>query len=90
MALEYITTRDIVNKAGEEKGKVRIMKSKEDSQAVVELTCPECGFLEKRKEDWKEPFVTGEKSKQTFLVKCRKCPFSMKMLKLKKEAAKKK
>ena len=90
MPLEYITTRDITNKAGAVTGKVRIVKKQEDSQAMVELTCPECGASDKRMEDWKEPFTTGIKSKQTFNVKCNKCGNVVKMLKLKKEAAKKK
>lgn len=90
MPLEYITTRELANKAGEPKGKVRIMKKSEDEQAMVQLTCPECGFLDNRKEPWGEPFTSGAGSKQVFNVKCSKCGFSMKMLKLKKEAAKKK
>lgn len=90
MALEYITTRELANKAGAVTGKVRIMKKQEDSQAMVEITCPECGASEKRMEDWKEPFTVGEKSKQSFSVKCNKCGNVVKMLKLKKEASKKK
>ena len=90
MPLEYITMREISNKEGEVKGKIRILKMKEDSHAQVELTCPACGFSEKRKENWAEPFTSGERSKQSFMVKCSKCNFVVKMLKLKKEAAKKK
>lgn len=89
MTLEYITMREVENSRGEAKGKVRIMKMKEDAHAMVDITCPECGFNEKRKEAWTEPFVTGLKAKQAFFLKCGKCSFGVKMLKLKKEAAKK-
>ncbi len=90
MPLEYITTREVSNQAGEVKGKIKILKMKEDSQAQVELVCPGCGAADKRKEDWAEPFVTGTGSKQAFTVKCKKCSFVAKLLKLKREAAKKK
>lgn len=90
MALEYITTRSLSNSSGEEKGKVKILKMREESDAQVELMCPECGFTEKRREDWTEPFVTGEGSKKKFVVKCNKCDSVVKILKLKKEAANKK
>jgi len=85
MALEYITTRELVGKAN---GKIRIFKTKEEPQAVVDFTCPECGSNEKRKENWGEPFVEGTGANQKFNVKC-KCGFSAKLLKLKKEAKKK-
>ena len=89
MTLEYITMREMENSKGEMKGRIRIMKMKEDAHALVDMTCPECGFNEKRKEAWTEPFVTGLKAKQVFFLKCGKCPYSVKVLKLKKEAAKK-
>lgn len=84
MPLEYITTRELENN-----GKIRIAKMKEDSQAMMELTCPECGSSEKRKENWSSPFVEGEGTKQKFNIKCNKCGHSFKMLKLKKEVKKK-
>ena len=90
MPLEYITNRELENKSGEPKGKIKILKMREDNQAQVEFTCPECGAGDKRKENWTEPFKNGEGSKQSFMVKCSKCNFVVKMLKLKKEAAKKK
>lgn len=65
------------------------MKMREEGEARVDLTCPECGASEKRKEVWTEPFVTGEGASQKFNLKCSKCGFSMKILKLKKEAKKK-
>jgi RNase P subunit RPR2 len=84
MTLEYITTRDLENN-----GKIRIVKVKEASQANVELTCPECGNIEKRKENWGEPFVTGTGVNQRFNLSCNKCGYKMKLLKLKKEVKKK-
>jgi peptide subunit release factor 1 (eRF1) len=87
MALEYITTRGLEGKAA---GKIIIMKLVEDAQAVVEYTCPECGFSEKTKQDWKEPFVQGTGANQSFHLKCKKCGFEIKLAKLKKEAKKKK
>lgn len=89
MALEYITTRELQNSSGETKGKIRIIKMKEESEAQVEIDCPECGAKEKKKESWKEPFVQGEGASQKFNVKCIKCGFSTKLLKLKKEIKKK-
>lgn len=90
MTIEYITTREIENKAGQVTGKVRIVKVAEESDAMVDITCPECNTSEKRKEVWAAPLVEGEGSKAKFAVKCNKCGFVVKMLKLKKEAAKKK
>jgi len=87
MALEYITTRGLEGKAT---GKTRIMKLVEDAQATVEYTCPKCGFSEKTKQDWKEPFVQGTGANQSFHLKCKKCGFEIKLAKLKKEAKKKK
>jgi DNA-directed RNA polymerase subunit RPC12/RpoP len=89
MALEYITTRILANSKGEEKGKVRIIKMAEDTFATVELTCPECGFTESRKENWSVPFTEGEGKNQKFNIRCSKCGFSVKLMKLKKEVKKK-
>lgn len=89
MTIEYITTRELQNSSGDTKGKIRIVKMKEDSEAQIELTCPECGANEKKKEAWGEPFVQGEGVSQKFNVKCDKCGFSTKLLKLKKEIKKK-
>lgn len=89
MPLEYITTRELENSAGEAKGKIRISKMKEEGSAKVEFTCPECSASERRSEAWAEPFVTGEGSSKKFNVKCGKCGFSVKVLKLKKEMKKK-
>jgi predicted nucleic-acid-binding Zn-ribbon protein len=85
MQIEYITTRDLVNSKGEVKGKVRIIKLVGEEEATLELNCPECGYSEKRKEKWEEPFVSGQGQNQKFYVKCSKCDFSVRLLKLKKE-----
>lgn len=87
--IEYITTRELENSSGQIKGKIRIVKLAEEADAAVDLTCPECGAAEKKKEVWKEPFVEDTGTKQKFNIKCSKCDFSMKMLKLKKEVKKK-
>ncbi len=89
MALEYITTRGLENSSGKANGKIRILKLKEESEANVDLTCPECNNSEKRKEGWGEPFVTGTGANQKFNLTCNKCGFKIKLLRLKKEAKKK-
>lgn len=88
MALEFITTRELEDKAGAVKGKVKMMKLLEEPDAAVEYVCPACGFTEKKKIAWAEPFVTGTGASKRFCVPCGKCGFEMKFLKLKKEAAK--
>jgi len=87
MTLEYITTRVF---EGKTTGKIRIFKLKEEPEAVVEFVCPDCGADEKWKEKWGEPFVEGTGMNAKFNVKCSKCGFSTKLLKLKKEIKKKK
>lgn len=88
MTVEFITTRELKNKAGEVKGKVKIMKLAEESDTLVEYTCPECSYTERKKDAWAEPLVSGTGANKKFLVKCGKCGHEMKFLKLKKEAAK--
>ncbi len=90
MALEYITTRDLQGSSGQNSGKIRILKTKEENEANIQVTCPECGNNEQRKEAWTEPFVTGTGANKKFNLSCNKCGFKMTMLKLKKEAKKKK
>lgn len=90
MQIEYITTRNLENSKGEIKGKIRIIKLVGEEEATVELTCSECGFSENRKEAWQEPFVVGTGANKKFTIKCRKCDFQIKLLKLKKEMKKKK
>jgi len=87
MTLEYITTRELEGKVH---GKIRIVKMKEDDFAQVDLTCPECGKGEKRSEKWSEPFVQGTGTNTKFFFTCSQCKTTHKLLKLKKEAKKKK
>jgi DNA-directed RNA polymerase subunit RPC12/RpoP len=82
MAIEFITTREI---SGKFSGKVRIVKLAEEPEAQIECTCPECGFSEKRKEKWSEPLVSGAGANKKFNIKCNKCSFEIKFVKLKKE-----
>lgn len=84
--IEYITTRELEGKTN---GKIRIMKLKEEDDATVEFMCPECGVEEKRNESWSEPFMEGAGANQKFNVRCSKCGFSVKLLKLKKKVKKK-
>ena len=86
MTLEYITTRGI---EGKSKGLIKILKLREESDANVEYKCPECGFSEKKKEAWSEPFVKGEGKNKIFHLQCSKCKYQIKILKLKKEIKKK-
>lgn len=82
--IEYITTRILENG-----GKVRILKLKEEKNAKIEFKCPKCGYEENWEEEWKEPFVEGSGINQKFNLKCKKCSFSIKISKLKKEIKKK-
>lgn len=87
MVLEYITNREIADKSGDVRGRVKIMKVREEPDATVELTCPSCGKVERKKEPWKAPFVTGEKKDKKFLVGC-KCGFNAVIINLERQAKK--
>jgi len=78
MEIAYITTRDLQNSHGQITGRIRIILLKGESQADVDLKCPECQFSEKRKEEWKKPFST----------KCNKCGFLIKVISLRQEIKK--
>lgn len=73
MTIEYITTRNLENSSGQIKGKIKIIKTKEEPEATIEYTCPECGFTETKKDVWKKPFS----------IKCSKCGFLIKVSSLK-------
>lgn len=88
MPIEYITTRELENKNGQAKGKIRILKLKEDAKAAVDFVCPECCNSEKMEKEWSEPFLEGSGTNQKFSISC-KCGYSKKILKLKKEVKKK-
>jgi len=88
MPIEFITMREL--EAGAKPGKIRIVKLKEEAEALVEYACPKCGNSESRKEQWQEPLVSGKGANKKFLVRCSKCGYEISFLKLKKETAKKK
>ena len=90
MAIEFITTRNLTNKSGEFAGKIRIFKLKEEDEATVKYTCPECGHEEQKKEKWEEPFLIGTGAKKMMNVICARCGHKMTILKLKKQMAKEK
>ncbi|MEM7821266.1 MAG: hypothetical protein QXX38_00385 [Candidatus Aenigmatarchaeota archaeon] len=54
--IQYITTRILQNSSGENKGRVRVVVLKGETRAMVEYTCPECSYSEKKFETWKKPF----------------------------------
>jgi len=87
MAIEFITTREL---KGRSSGRIRILKLKEEADALVDYTCPECGFSERRRVPWREPLVSGSGANKKFFVQCAKCGYGIKLLKLKKEIKKKK
>jgi ribosomal protein L37AE/L43A len=80
MEIGYITTRELENSSGKINGKIRVIVPKGESSASVDLTCPECGFNQKKKEEWSIPFNT----------ECDKCGYKIKLQSLKKEIKKKK
>jgi hypothetical protein len=69
----YMTNRTLVNKAGEEAGKLRAVVRNGSDTAEVDYTCPECAHSEHVETPWKRPFS----------VKCGKCGFLMRLPKLK-------
>ena len=71
--IRYITTRDLKNSKGEVTGKIRVLVLKGETEALVEYTCPECGYHEKTKKPWKRPFS----------VKCSNCGYLIRVPKLK-------
>lgn len=90
MTIEFITNRELENKAGETKGKVKIMKVLEEADALLVYTCPECGHSEQKKKAWEEPFLTGNGASKKLNFSCDKCGHKMSILKLRKEIAKEK
>lgn len=78
MVVEYVTTRNLQNHSGQIKGKIKIIKNKEESEASIEYTCPECNFTENKKEIWKKPFS----------IRCSKCGYMIKVSSLKTEIKK--
>ena len=70
----YVTNRTLANKAGQEKGRIRVMVQNGSSQAQGDYSCPECSHTGKVNQAFKKPLS----------VKCQGCGFLMKLPKLKK------
>ncbi|OYT42484.1 MAG: hypothetical protein B6U78_01125 [Candidatus Aenigmarchaeota archaeon ex4484_224] len=78
MKLQYITRREVPNSKGEIKGKVMIVKYKEEEFARVKYKCPECGYEGELQIPFKKPFI----------FKCEKCGFKFKIISLRAEIKK--
>ena len=74
MQFRYITNRTLLNSAGQEKGKIRVLVPVGSDKAKVEYVCPECGNSEQTEKEWKRPLS----------LKCSKCGFLIRIPKLKK------
>jgi transcription elongation factor Elf1 len=70
---KYITNRTLLNKAGEEAGRVRVMVKSGSDKAEGDYTCPECDHKGKVDQIFKRPFT----------VKCDSCGVTMRLPKLK-------
>ena len=70
---KYITNRTILNKAGEEKGKVKAVVKTGTEILEGEYICAECQYEGKVNQAFKRPIS----------VKCEKCGFLMRLPKLK-------
>ena len=77
---KYVTNRTLKNKAGEEKGRIKVLVPADSDTAHVDCICPECGLSEHKELPWQRPFS----------VKCSKCGAVMKIPKLKDEIKKEK
>ena len=78
MEIRYITTRDLQNSAGQIKGKVRVIVLKGEDVANIDMSCPECGYVQKKKQEFKLPLN----------LQCEKCGFKIKLQSLRKEIKK--
>ena len=70
---KYITNRMLVNKAGQEAGKIKVVVRNESDTLEGEYKCPECGNEGKVNQPFRRPLN----------VKCEKCKFLMRLPKLK-------
>ncbi len=75
---KYVTNRTLQNKAGELKGKIRVLVKADSDTAEVDYVCPECENGEHAEQEWKKPFS----------IKCSKCGGAIKLRKLKDEIKK--
>ena len=69
----YVTNRTLLSKAGEEKGRIRVMVKKGSDTAEGDYECPECDNKGKINQVFKRPLS----------VRCEKCGFLMRLPKLK-------
>jgi len=90
MAIEFMTTQDLKNRAGEITGSIRIAKMKDEPLALVKYKCPDCGHEETKRKRWEEPFLIGTKTKKMMNVVCASCEKKMTILRLQKQIAKEK
>lgn len=77
---KYVTNRTLKNKAGGEKGRIKVLVPNDSDTAQVDYVCPECEFSEHLEQEWKRPLV----------VVCSKCGTDIKIPKLKDEIKKEK
>jgi ssDNA-binding Zn-finger/Zn-ribbon topoisomerase 1 len=71
----YVTNRTLLDRAGNEKGRIAVLVRNDSSEAEVRYTCPECRFSEQTRKPWKRPFS----------LKCGKCGFLIRISKLRDE-----
>ena len=77
---KYLTNRTLLNKAGAETGRIRVMVKHDSDLAEGDYSCPECKAAGKISQPWKKPFN----------VKCTSCGLLIRIPKLvnkKKKAA---
>lgn len=68
-----ISNRTMANRAGEQKGRLRIRVPNDSDTVEGDYLCPECGSQGQISQEWRRPFT----------VKCGKCGFPMRISKLK-------
>ena len=76
----FVSNRSIKNKAGEEKGKMKVLVRADSETAETDYKCPECFHEEHINVPWARPFF----------VICSKCKVKINLPKLKEEMKKEK
>lgn len=76
----YVTNRSLKNKAGEDKGHIKVLVPNDSDTAQVDYVCPECGHGGHLEQVWQRPFI----------IVCSKCDAKLKIPKLKEEIKKEK